>query len=1391
MAQNPLSGHTSAGITDAQDGLRDGDHILSPSLTNLYEGVHGNGILLSNDTSYGNADRNNPNNLGGAVRKSSSVDNQVIVKPFEAILDGVLYDFGGGSETTLTFATGDSNILDNTNVTALSASGKETLFIILATSEGLKYTQTAVIDTATGAYPSVTGDSAEYLKMDTVSSASNKQTLVLATVRAVRTDASTTGTLNISSITEVNDKRVFVRPSPVYFTPVQSGGAGSEVGITDHTTLLQIHGSGEHGSTTTESGVLWQSYNADGDAHLYFSAKDSQSTRHTHLIGPTGIKTTTADADMTFTFDEAQVFVLTPSTTIDLDPSGNFPPGHSVFVSNVSASNSIEFDDVGATATISFTGACTVDETIVIIDTAGTSRTYTAKSSTTAASLQFINTDAAAAATALKTCIEHANGHNGTITVTDNGSGTLTLTQATGGTAGNTIITSGLTNVTVTNFTGAGVKDTVSPLESCMFVYGESGAQAVLTVTDGDADVTTDEADEITLISTDGTSKTYFITDTNAGGVATGTVLVSGSDIGSTTAGGNAGKIAVGIATTGGSKSTQNALLVQLKAAIEHANGHNGKITVSAVPTEANGNQSITLTQATGGTAGNRTITETIDDITKTDFTGSGWQRVMVSSSTPTPVSSGASGDVQRSDGSGGFTGDSNLNFNGSTLAVTGALTTTTTATVGTDLTVTGGDIGFGNGQDATVSVAATTSTTAGRDLTISAGSTSTNGNNINGGDLVLKSGGGDGTGTSAMTFHTKVSGTDTAAERMRIHTDGNVGIGTNAPTTLLEVKGDTTLARSADNSETRTLVLEGARFATGSAFAQIDLKNYDSNGPTSYVGARIASFNEATGVDDGNLVISTSNAGSLAERMRIKDSGEVVIGTDLQLSTSSDDVIIQNVTSDKDIILQVNDGGSSGTEVMRIDGSESRVGIGATAPSAKLEVSGDTTISRTSNSGETRTVIIEGARNATGTDYARIDLKNYDSHGPTSYVGARISALNEATGVDDGTLTFSTNNANAGITERMRITDEGSVGIGITTPSAPLHVLDSGTGDTLILESTAANAATHAPNLVLYRNGSDTPLTNELVGEIKFRGENDNNQDVEYGTIQVGMDDVADGSEDGNMTFNLMEAGTLTEFMRLRAATRDVVINDQHDDIDFRVEGDTDENLFFCDASADKVGISTSGPKNMLQVNVTGADGFDGIQIVRDDSSDTETDEILGGIGFDSNDGNVPSSITEASAFIASYATENHSAAAKGGRLKLGITEAGTADDQTSTVMANIGPPITTANTTSTGSGLNSRATTAVIGAATYAPTVEDSGTLVIFNNSASNLTLPSINNTTSVGVQFTVFNQTGSTISAQIAVSNSATINGAAATDADDIESFKAATFVCSGNNTWIRIG
>ncbi len=107
------------------------------------------------------------------------------------------------------------------------------------------------------------------------------------------------------------------------------------------------------------------------------------------------------------------------------------------------------------------------------------------------------------------------------------------------------------------------------------------------------------------------------------------------------------------------------------------------------------------------------------------------------------------------------------------------------------DLTITSLDkVVFSNGANAELSVATTGAGTDGRDLTISAGSAPTGSANQSGGDLILNAGGGDGTGTSIMTFNTKVNGTDAVAERMRIHSDGSVGIGTNAPETELHVVG-------------------------------------------------------------------------------------------------------------------------------------------------------------------------------------------------------------------------------------------------------------------------------------------------------------------------------------------------------------------------------------------------------------------------------------------------------------------------------------------------------------------------------------------------------------------------------------------------------------------------
>jgi hypothetical protein len=149
----------------------------------------------------------------------------------------------------------------------------------------------------------------------------------------------------------------------------------------------------------------------------------------------------------------AGVLTLTQAT------SGN--AGNTIITSDLTNITNTNFggglgpNAAAATATITVAGTPSADETIALISTDTTSRTYTARSTTDAANNRFDRTGTVTeVATALKTCIEHASGHNGKITVTQ-AAGVLTLTQDTSGFAGNTTITEGLTNVTALGGDGA------------------------------------------------------------------------------------------------------------------------------------------------------------------------------------------------------------------------------------------------------------------------------------------------------------------------------------------------------------------------------------------------------------------------------------------------------------------------------------------------------------------------------------------------------------------------------------------------------------------------------------------------------------------------------------------------------------------------------------------------------------------------------------------------------------------------------------------------------------------------------------------------------------------------------------------------------------------------
>jgi hypothetical protein len=60
-------------------------------------------------------------------------------------------------------------------------------------------------------------------------------------------------------------------------------------------------------------------------------------------------------------------------------------------------------------------------------------------------------------------------------------------------------------------------------------------------------------------------------------------------------------------------------------------------------------------------------------------------------------------------------------------------------------------------------------------------------------------------------------------------------------------------------------------------------------------------------------------------------------------------------------------------------------------------------------------------------------------------------------------------------------------------------------------------------------------------------------------------------------------------EVARVTLTNTAVVVNESGANVDFRVEGDTEANLLFVDASADNVGIGTSSPSRQLEVSKAG----------------------------------------------------------------------------------------------------------------------------------------------------------------------------------------------------------
>jgi hypothetical protein len=148
-----------------------------------------------------------------------------------------------------------------------------------------------------------------------------------------------------------------------------------------------------------------------------------------------------------------------------------------------------------------------------------------------------------------------------------------------------------------------------------------------------------------------------------------------------------------------------------------------------------------------------------------------------------------------------------------------------------------------------------------------------------------------------------------------------------------------------------------------------------------------------------------------------------------------------------------------------------------------------------------------------------------------------------------------------------------------------------------MTLTSTDAGA-TAAPLLELYRD-SATPAASDTLGEIEFNGEDSAGNKQAYGLIHASILSPTSTAEQGQIHFETATAGALTEKMII--GTTNLVINEIGAVFNVRIEGDTDANLFFTDATNSRVGVGTVSPTEKLDVvgniklsgNVIPANGF------------------------------------------------------------------------------------------------------------------------------------------------------------------------------------------------------
>ena len=412
---------------------------------------------------------------------------------------------------------------------------------------------------------------------------------------------------------------------------------------------------------------------------------------------------------------------------------------------------------------------------------------------------------------------------------------------------------------------------------------------------------------------------------------------------------------------------------------------------------------------------------------------------------------------------------------------------------------------GGGAGGEINALTLRTSAGTSGSGATLKWVNSGTNGAPHGGGEIVVLRGSG---AAGDMIFRVSDSGSG-MNERLRISNTGNIGIGTTTPWGQLSVNPNG---------------IGGPSFVVGSSTAtNFIVTNAGNVGiGTTTPSAKFALTSGGTGTGRAFAIADSNNL----DRFTVLDNGTVTVGVPATPSSlfavnGPASVITNSGSVNLSTLYVANSGSNNSFYVFRaVSGAgdvfnvtnAGNVGIGTTTPMYKLDLRGGST--RLVQSGTPLTTSYALSVQRPDNSAAWVEILNSGGAGKGAFLGLNTNDF-ELYNYQAGNIIFYTNTSASASTERMRITNDGNVGIGNASPGSTVRLAINGTGtgtNTILRLADSANTAKFSfLDNGRFGIGSSTPMASFSI----------------LGT--AGTSPIIVASSTGTRLFSITETGRIT----------------------------------------------------------------------------------------------------------------------------------------------------------------------------------------------------------------------------------------------------------------------